>query len=154
MLPNLPKISEWKHKKIFKNLFKETQSACRKGQSWVGSVLTLKVLLEKRKELSLETYLLLLSYKNSDDEVWRTRICSTVQERNIPNPLFRGNINNYRIHKIKVKLDDTLPQPIKRETGITPGCSLSPLYIHNWDYSKWKDEEIKCKIKTSRHSRS
>jgi hypothetical protein len=53
-------------------------------------------------------------------------VCCIVQERNIPNTLFRANIKNYGIYGIKVKLDDALTQQIKSETGVTPGCSLSP----------------------------
>ena len=126
MVPKLPKTSERKDKKIFKNFFKDTQSACRKEQTRVDSVFTLKVLLEKRREYNLQTYLLLLNYEKSDDEVWRTLLCSSLQERNIPNPLFRANIKNYGIYEIKVKRDDTLRHLIKRETGVTPGYSLSP----------------------------
>ena len=51
---------------------------------------------------------------------------SSLQERNIPNPLFRANINNYGFCEIKVKRDDTLRQPTESETGITPRYSLSP----------------------------
>jgi hypothetical protein len=65
-------------------------------------------------------------YEKAFDEVRRPLLFSILQERYIPNPLLTAIIKIYENIEIKIKLDVTLTQPIKINTGVQQGC---PVFI-------------------------
>ena len=85
-------------------------------------------------------------YEKAFDEVRRPLLFSILQERYIPNPLLTAIIKIYENIEIKIKLDVTLTQPIKINTGIQQGCLLTPslfnIYI-NQIITGWNEEEMK-----------
>jgi Reverse transcriptase (RNA-dependent DNA polymerase). len=117
-------------KKYSETFLDETQSGFRKGCSCVVSALTLKILLEKRREYNSERHFLFVVYEEAFDEVRRLLLFSILQERYILNLLHTAVIKIHEDNRIKIKLDDTLTQTIKINIRVLKGCPLSPLLFN------------------------
>jgi hypothetical protein len=104
----------------------EWQNGFQNGVSCIKPLFSMKLLLEKRRELNLETPLAFLDCVKAFDKVIGGKLFEILQSKNIPNLLLKSIIETYFGNKIKVKIDNQLSQEHTINYGVRQERPLSP----------------------------
>jgi hypothetical protein len=64
-----------------------------KGRSCADAIVTLKVLIEKRREYNLETHLLFIDYEKAFDNIDRQKLFQIIETKLILNKLLQAIVN-------------------------------------------------------------
>ena len=90
----------------------ETKNGSRKGRSRTDPAFCLKLLIEKRNELNLETHLLFIDYEKTFDNIERQILFKILKSRHIPVTLLKTRVDIYTQSKILIKFNNKLPKPV------------------------------------------
>ncbi len=120
------KIINNKLKKIMEAISLEEQTGFRKGRSCSDNMFVLKLLIEKRREFNLQTYMFSIDYVKAFDNVLRGKLWSIMDRRGIPKHLIEVIRNMYKDTQINVrtKSGKILKEFINK--GVRQGCCMSP----------------------------
>lgn len=137
------KIINNRIKTISEVLLKEEQSGFRKGRSCSDNVFSIKRILEKRREVNLETHIAFIDFEKAFDSVVRNKLWDIMYKNGYPKHLVETVKSLYKNTRIIINAGTLKSEPIKINQGVRQGCSLSPtlfcIYIDDL-INKWKNE--------------
>ena len=102
------KILNMKLQDFLETFMKEPQNGFRKGRSCTDSTFYLKLLIEKRREFTLETHLLFIDYEKAFDSIQRQILFNILNSRHIPGTLLKAIVDIYTQNKILIKFNNKL----------------------------------------------
>jgi len=82
----------------------EMQNGFQKGRSCTDPTFCLKLLIEKRREFNLETYLLFIYYEKAFDNIQRQILFNILESIHIPDTLLKAIVDFYTQNKIFIKI--------------------------------------------------
>lgn len=86
----------------------------------------MNLILEKRRELNLVTYIPFLAYEKAIDQVKRPILFNILHKRNNPDRLLSTLMKIYEHNEIEVSLNNKTTRTAEISTGIREGCPSSP----------------------------
>ena len=137
------------------NFMTETQNGFRKGRSCTDPTFCLKLLIEKRREYNLDTFLLFIDYEKAFDCIKREQLFTIMKHRNIPYHLVEVIKDIYKDNKIQLKYNNKLSNAADINRGVRQGCSLSPTLFNiymNEIITQWQ-KEVPASIQLSRKAK-
>jgi predicted phosphoadenosine phosphosulfate sulfurtransferase len=111
-----------------KTYFEETQSGFWNGRSCKDPTFCLKLLIEKRRECKLETYLLFVDYEKAFDNTQRQILFNILKSRHILDTLLKATVDIYTQKKKLIKFNNKLSRPVDNNKGVCQGCPLFHLH--------------------------
>jgi hypothetical protein len=105
----------------------QCQNGFQKDRSYINPVFSMKLLIEKRREFKLETYLALLAYVKVFENVKkRDKFSKVLQSKNVPNLLLKSIIEIYSGNTTKLKASSQISEKYTVNQKVRQGCPLSP----------------------------
>jgi hypothetical protein len=77
-------------------------------RSCIDAVFCLKLMLGKRREFDVQTYVLFLVYCKAFDQINRCTLFNVLHQRNIPDPLLSTLVKIYEHNEIKIRLGNKM----------------------------------------------
>jgi hypothetical protein len=106
---------------LAENVIGNYQCGSRKNKSTVNQIFTLRQILEKTKEVGIETHHLFVDFKSAYDTIEKEQLYSAVSEFNIPNKLIRIIRMTMENTKRQVRIQSDLTDPITTKKGLRQG---------------------------------
>jgi hypothetical protein len=103
----------------------------RKGCSCADAILSLKQILEKRRDFNLSTYLLFLDYKKAYNSVDSSKLRFILENYDVQQNLINATKSLHKNTEICIKISDTkISEPVTVNVGLHHGCGLSPVLFN------------------------
>jgi hypothetical protein len=119
------KILNMKLHKYAETFMTETQNRFRNGRSCTDPTFCPKSLIEKRREVNLETRLLFIDYEKAFDNIYRQILFHILKSRQTPDTLLKAIVDVYTQNKITIKFYNKTSKLVEIN-GVRQGCPLSP----------------------------
>jgi hypothetical protein len=113
----------------YKDKLGEEQNGFRRGRTCCDSFFSLKILIEKRRELNVETHLVFIDLEKAFDKVNRNKLLDILIADDIPDQIISAIYNIYNNNKISVKMGPDSSEWGPVNEGVQHGCGLSPLLL-------------------------
>jgi hypothetical protein len=115
---------------LVENIIGNYQCGFRKNRSKINQIFTLRKILEKTKEFSIETHHLFIDFRSSYDTIKREQLYNAMSEFNIPNKLIRLTRMTMENTKSQVRIQSDLSDPITMKKCLRQGDSLACLLFN------------------------
>jgi len=106
------------------------QCGFRKNRSTIKQIFTLRQIMEKTKEFSIETHHLFIDFRSAYDTVKREQLYNAMSEFNIPNKLIGLTRMTMENTKSSSRIQSDLSDPITAKKGLRQGDSLACLLFN------------------------
>ena len=112
------------------NIIGNYQCGFRKNRSTINQIFTLRQILEKTKEFSIETHHVFIDFRSAYDAIKREQLYNAMSEFNIPNKLIRLTRMTMANMKRQIRIQSDLSDPITTKKGVRQGDSLACLLFN------------------------
>jgi sorting nexin-29 len=108
------------------NILGEYQGGFRAGRSTTDQLFTVKQILEKWWEFSINVYQIYVDFKQAYDSIQLEKLYRIMHEFSIPNKLIRLVRATMRNSEAQLKIQAQLMGPFKIRQGLKQGDGLAP----------------------------
>ena len=112
------------------NIIGNYQCGFRTNRSTTNQIFMLRQILEKTKELGIETHHLFIDFKSAHDTIKRDQLYNAMGEFNIPNKLVRLTRTTMENTKSQVRIQSDLSDSILTKKDLRQGDSLACLLFN------------------------
>ena len=136
------------------SILSETQAGFRKNRSTVEQITNLRVLCEKRRNVSNPVFRNFIDFKKAFDRVWHNGMFDTLLKFNIGKRMTHLMKQLYQKARTKVLSGNAYSEWFQATVGVRQGCILSPILFNLFlerimlDALEDFEEGIKCGGKT------
>ena len=117
------KMTRWMEER---KVLGEEQGGFRKGRSGLENVLVMKEIIEQKKKLGKELYLVFLDIEKAYDRVDRRKLLRLLAHRGVDRQVVQAIDKMYESNEVKFTLGEVSTGWLENNTGVRQGCVLSP----------------------------
>lgn len=113
-------------KYISEHLLNEEQSGFRKGRSCTDNIFITKQVIEKRREVNLETHIAFIDFEKAINRVMRSKLWEIIKKKCYPQHLIQSYKVLYKNTKIIIDMGFKTTEAFLTNSGLRQECSHSP----------------------------